>query len=367
MITNTGKNILAKYLIGNAPAYASHIALGCGAIPLETSAELDDYSDKQVLDFEMFRVPISSRGYITEDNETKIVFTAEIPSLERYEITEIGLYSAGSNPLISGYDSRILYSFARQEAWTYNGNTLPIIDTPLDATNATNDLATTSLAFQTNATNRFFANINRQKRNEQCRYLNNMVMIRGDFSPTGTTSTNFISLPTGSLNLERNASSDIMKVAFSLVNVSGTTPAAKPDEVNVTLQFLTTTGETATFLGQVKDSSVGGDYDFNDTRYFIVSKSLGQITKSTGFLWSQVSTLKIFVSVVDGAVATDDYFVALDAVRIDNISSENPIYGLTGYSVIVNQGTDGTNTYPTPVIKFPNSSSYVEFRLGIDI
>ena len=33
MITNTGKDIIAKYLMGNAPAYASYMALGCGPKP----------------------------------------------------------------------------------------------------------------------------------------------------------------------------------------------------------------------------------------------------------------------------------------------------------------------------------------------
>ena len=33
MITNNGKEIIAKYLMGTAPAYASYIALGCGPKP----------------------------------------------------------------------------------------------------------------------------------------------------------------------------------------------------------------------------------------------------------------------------------------------------------------------------------------------
>ena len=33
MITNTGKEIIAKYLMGTAPAYASYIAVGCGTKP----------------------------------------------------------------------------------------------------------------------------------------------------------------------------------------------------------------------------------------------------------------------------------------------------------------------------------------------
>ena len=64
MITNTGKSIIAKYLLGQAPAYASYIAIGCGATPLDTADAIGDYSTKINLDFEMFRVPISSRGFV---------------------------------------------------------------------------------------------------------------------------------------------------------------------------------------------------------------------------------------------------------------------------------------------------------------
>lgn len=92
MITNTGKDILAKYLIGQAPAYASYIAVGCGATPIVTDGPLGDYSGKKELDFEMFRVPIISRGYVNEDGISKIVFTGELPTEERYEITEVGVF-----------------------------------------------------------------------------------------------------------------------------------------------------------------------------------------------------------------------------------------------------------------------------------
>ena len=40
MITNTGKNIIAKYLIGDTPAYASFMALGCGPRPRNTVSTL---------------------------------------------------------------------------------------------------------------------------------------------------------------------------------------------------------------------------------------------------------------------------------------------------------------------------------------
>ena len=51
MITNTGKTIIAKYLLGQAPAYASYLAIGCGATPLDSADPMGDYSLKKNLDF----------------------------------------------------------------------------------------------------------------------------------------------------------------------------------------------------------------------------------------------------------------------------------------------------------------------------
>ena len=52
MITQKGKSIIAKYLIGQAPAYASYIAVGCGPQPFEPGESLGEYSDKENLDFD---------------------------------------------------------------------------------------------------------------------------------------------------------------------------------------------------------------------------------------------------------------------------------------------------------------------------
>ena len=89
MITNIGKNLLAKYLVGQTPSYASHIAVGCGAKPVVSdhtfsSGELLSIKNKESLDFEMFRVPIISRGFVNEDGLSKVVLTAEMPTEEIY-------------------------------------------------------------------------------------------------------------------------------------------------------------------------------------------------------------------------------------------------------------------------------------------
>jgi hypothetical protein len=134
MITNTGKNILAKYLVGQTPAYASHIAVGCGPKPLDQDGTLPDFSNKKSLDFEMFRVPIISRGFVDELGVSKVVLTAELPTQERYEITEVGIFSAASNPAAGAFDSKNIYSFTDLESWKYSsqGTEIPVIYSPLD-------------------------------------------------------------------------------------------------------------------------------------------------------------------------------------------------------------------------------------------
>ena len=59
-------------------------------------------------------------------------------------------------------------------------------------------------------------------------------------------------------------------------------------------------------------------------------------------------------------IPSSDYYVALDAMRLENIATVNPLYGLTGYSVI-------KNTDATTVIKSPNTSNYIEFRFAIGL
>ena len=136
MITNTGKSIIGKYMLGQAPAYASFIAVGCGPTPLDTPDTPGDFSTKEALDFEMFRVPISSRGFVNEGGLNKIVLTAELPTEERYEITEIGLYSAGSNPSAGAYDSKTVFAFTTAENWQHHtasaATAIPSYSSPLD-------------------------------------------------------------------------------------------------------------------------------------------------------------------------------------------------------------------------------------------
>jgi len=371
MITNIGKGILAKYLIGQAPSYASYIAIGCGAKPLATNQSFGNYSAKESLDFEMFRVPVTSRGYVTEGGISKIVLTAELPTDERYEISEVGVYSAGANPSAGAYDSRSLFAFTVNENWEYHDQTsataLPVVYTPLDGSNNDNVVNQTYAAFQTNSDNRLFTSPNRVSRHERARFYNNIVMLRGDsanLSVSGEHLTigadsNHIHLLGTSLDFNQNAPTDQIKLAFSIINKDPDSSIV-PDEVRILLEFAETDtagiGESARFEVIMK----AADHNFSTNRYHVVTKQLQQLYKTAGFTWNNVSIVKIYSTVIKNQSPSNNFYVGLDAVRFENISTTNPIYGLTGYTVL-------KNTNAETIVKAANTSNYIENRFAMDV
>ena len=373
MITNTGKSILGKYLLGQAPAYASFIAIGCGAKPLDTTDTLGDYSNKKNLDFEMLRVPISSRGFVSEGGLDKIVFTAELPAEERYEITEVGIFSAKSNPSAGAYDSKTVFSFTSTENWNYHtsasATAITPITTALDASND-NIISTSLKVFQTNADNSIFYKTSRAARYERCRFLNNVILMRGD-DATLTLSgghfvigagSNHIHYTRPSANFSQNSPTDELRLAFSVINKDGDSALA-PDTVRVLVDFASTdagTGEYARFEAEIVNGTGTGEYDLDENRYVVISKQLQELYTSANFTWNAVTVAKIYVSAIYGGAVSNNYYVALDSMRLENIATVNPLYGLTGYSVIQNPDSES-------IIKAPNTSNYVEFRFSIGV
>ena len=384
MITNKGKSIIGKYMLGQAPAYASYLAVGCGPTPLQTEDVADNFATKENLDFEMFRVPISSRGFVNENGIDKIVLTAELPTEERYEITEVGLYSAGSNPSAGAQDSKTVFAFTQGENWEYHTASssiaIPVISVPLDANDddIINATGTVNGVFQTNADNSIFYNTDRVDRYERPRFLNNTILMQGDDSDLSiggggsggvdhfvVDSGNHIHLTSPNVDFSQNSPLDELRFAFSLVNRDGTS-AANPDTVRILIDFAATDSNSPTTYARFEiniEDGVDG-YDFATNRYFVVSKQLQELYKSQNFTWNAVTVVKIYVSIFDslsgGYFPTSDYYIALDALRLENIATVNPLYGLTGYSVIKNDNA-------TAIIKSPNTNNYVEFRFSIGV
>jgi len=382
MITNTGQAIIGKYLLGQAPAYASYIAVGCGAQPLATADPYGDYSTKENLDFEMFRVPISSRGFVNDGGTEKLVLTAELPTEERYEITEIGLYSAGSNPSAGAYDSKTVFAFTQGENWQYHDQTsatsIPTITEPLDDPNDDNIIATTDPVFQTNADNSIFFKSPRAERYERCRFLNNMIMVVGDDADltidpsTGSSGghfyiepgSNHIHLTGADVDFSRNAPTDELRLAFSLISKDGDS-ASVPDTVRILVEFASTDAENAGEFARLEieldnGSGTGGTYDFSTNRYFVITEQLQNLYVTNGFTWDAVTVVKIYTSIQVSDAPSGDYYIAYDALRLENVSTINPLYGLTGYSVVKNADAE-------TIIKNPNTSNYIEFRFTVGV
>lgn len=376
MITNTGKNILAKYLIGQAPSYASYIAVGCGPKPEPlTSGTTPDYSAKESLDFEMFRVPIVSRGYVTTDsNETELVLTAELPTEERYEITELGVYSAGANPSAGANDSRILYSFTTNENWELHDQDVSeailteygALDTDGDNV-IRDDVGNDGIIFITNADNTLFNTATRIGRDERCRFLNSMILLRGDFSPISKVGdvlvpdadARHIHLTGTQILLDKNSPNDELRVGLSVINKDGGA-TAQPHTVRLVVEFASDdlAGNQGEFARIQKEFVAS---DFSESRYKVLSVQLEDLVKSAEFSWGAMAIVKIYASVLDSNGDPDtDYFVAVDAIRFENLNTKNSLYGLTGYTVLKTE-----NSYP--VVKEANTANLVEFRFAMDV
>ena len=383
MITNKGKSIIGKYMLGQAPAYASYLAVGCGPQPLQTEDVADDFATKTNLDFEMFRVPISSRGFINENGIDKIVLTAELPTEERYEITEVGLYSAGSNPSAGANDSKTVFSFAQGETWIHHtasaATEIPTISVPLDDPEDDNVIATDGV-FQTNADNSIFYKAGRIEKYERARFLNNTILIQGDDSDLSLDGggsggvdhivvepgSNHIHLTAPNVDFSKNSPTDELRFAFSLVSKDGDSGAV-PETIRILIDFAGTDIADPDVYARFEvdiEHDVDG-YDFETNRYFVVKKQLQELYTTQNFTWESVTVVKIYACILDstgtgGPFPSPDYYIALDALRLENIATTNPLYGLTGYSVIKNDNS-------TTIIKSPNTSNYIEFRFSIGV
>lgn len=374
MITNVGKGILGKYLIGHTESYASYIAVGCGPAPKpaghDFTTDTATFAAKTSLDFEMLRVPIESRGYVLENGVEKVVLTASLPTEERYEITEVGIFSAGSNSLAGIYDSKTLLTFSGSENWKLSGtdtiytatqNIAPISDT----INVTNN-SVPQYIFQANADNAGFSTA-RVNRYERPRFLNNSIFIAGDQAEiTGTVGSFSVTAPTGyikldgvSLDLDGNSPTDELRLAFSVLNKSGSTA---PKSVRILVKFIS---DDQTQSANMEIECTDQDFSFAN-RYFVVSKKLNELSqKTSGFLWSKVKVVEIYATVLNASSQpTEDYYVALDALRLENTLGNNPLYGLTGYTVIQDSSSAQD---PLPIIKKPNTTNFVEFRFAMDV
>lgn len=474
MITNDGKELISKYLLGQVPAYATHLSIGCGATPLDANDSLpNNIYAKQIMDFEMTRVPISSKGFVDDSeiyiitykkvlsnvvtlttstyhnivagetviisgvdpeldgqyrvtsiildgssnpvgftyskittltinpavelspvgsaivSRTKLSLTAELPTENRYEISEVGIWSAGNNTLATPYDSRVIFNFS--QSWQLHGTSIsnPPLNTNLgfNGTITTVDIQDSNVVFYADTNDPLFQTNLRKERKEGPRHLNRTLLARGDLSTISytnidddwTASGEHIHLNDISFNITGNSTEDLLKLAFCLVDKTAT-ELATVKNVKILMEFYTNEIETTTGFAKAQIYVPGSYFDGTSrspkNRYYVASWQLSQAiddsnpTAASGspyikfytspnFSSSQIRICRIFVSVTkQDDSASQDHYICFDGFRIEN-TIENPTYKMVGYSIIRNDGS--------PIIKSANTNNYIDFRFSLGV
>jgi len=380
MITTNGKNIVAKYLLNQAPEFASHIAIGVGGKAYPTSSSATFSASVQSLEFEVARVPVLSKGLLKENGQEKIVFKAELPIEQRYQITEMGLYPAEKNTVAGNFDSRIVSTFSNSEPWAYSNNlndsgtVLYIGAVPFVQEVNVGDIDIHNIDWDSfvfiNSNSPIFEYSDRINRKEQPRYLNRSLSVSGSTSvvnsvmpassasiDTSSSSSYYIENNSINLNLGQNLPSDQIKLAFSVISLARDEVAA-PDNIKIRLELLNNSGANPpkAYVDIALQES-----DITSTRYQVVTKSISDFTTTENFSWSSVNGIRIYTCIHDNSnVETGEYFIFYDGIRFENVSSYNPLYSLVAAEYIKTLDEN-------PILKKENSTSYVEYRFGVGV
>lgn len=373
MITVNGKQIIAKYLLGQAPAFATHIAAGCGPRPLETGDPSNISETVQSLDFEVFRVPIIAKGFVKEGGVEKIVFKAEMPTSQRYLVSEVGLYPAAANSVAGKYDSKLIVTFSPTEQWSYveaTGASAVQLqpDGPINGSGSVANITTTTKVQYINSDSDIFSNTARKTRQEPPRLLSKALMVSGSSSyitKTGndlilSSSASYLQNTSLNFDLSRNNPTDQIKIAFSLASREFN-ENSNPDNVRIVIQFINNVANSPKATLDIDLSSSDFLYDGNPNRYHVVTKTISDLKNiDANFSLANINLIKIYTSVLVSGVPTNDYYIIYDGIRIENISTLNPLYSLVGYNLISTQ-----NAFP--IAKLENTNNYIEYRFGLGV
>lgn len=448
MITSKGNQIIAKYMLGQAPEYAAYLAVGVGAQPLFIGDAQSTDTAKKSLDFEAFRVPVLSRGIVNDtinidatyfdvyggsfgnintavnhglmageqftmsftdpsmaeyngltftamgvsdgyisfshldysitdvtwnaadpDLGTvvyvrdRLVFKAQLPPDQRYEMTEVAIFPAANNQLALGYDSRSIAGFLTTEGWNYyDGSSAEISFTTTSLADDLGDVSASAIdrALFVNSNNQLFSYTERFERYETPRYLNRCLLVSGDLSywdpgTMVTVPTSYVTTSDIPINLSKNSPNDNIKLAVSVISpsLSGTLP----DETRIRLEFGDTVGGGIAYINYIIYS---GDISFS--RYQVITRALTDFVIEGNFSWARVNKVSVYAQTVDTGNNWDGSYVVLDGIRLDNENTLNPLYGMVAHSVLKNQYYDGQ-----PIEKVENSQGYMEYRMGVSV
>ncbi len=468
MITNKGNQIVTKYLLGQSPEYAAYVSLGVGAMPLDTADTDQSSPTKESMDFEAFRVPVISRGLVSDNividieswaqsaglttvqisgphgmklgdsatlsfnlsgsanairkgtyvveyttsntvsysqtfssasatpaswsysasasdtatisyDRERIVFKAQLPSDQRYQMTEIALYPAANNSLALNYDSKILAGFLTTEGWSYHNVSASLVESDNAISLLTDSIADTfgnvssatfldpitgsaAHALFVNSNNEAFTFYERKNRYENTRLYNRCLVVPGNMTNFSNDQMSFsgqqkyIFTTSLKLNASKNSPDDYIKFALSVFSME-IDAIAPPAKTRLRFDFLDSiSGEVATATELLSSG------DLAASRYIVISKQIKDFNIGTNFSWARVDGLNIYAQTLNSSSTYDGSYIAFDGIRIDNENTDNPLYAMVAYSRL-------KNSYDAaqPIEKTENSQGYIEYRFGVNI
>jgi hypothetical protein len=435
-----------------------------------------NYANKKTLDYEMFRVPIVSRAFNSQTGETQVILTGELPTQDRYLMTEAAIFSSGTNPIASLSDSRSLYSFSEGEGWEKHNVTATAITT-FTATsianvngviNTGNGNIANLTAFALESTDAMFDSDGHKYTNSKPRLLSNFIVVRGDLSEINTASTTWTAVDQPHIHIQNqrfgfgvNSSTDQLKLAFSVINrnpILTANAAVAPDNAYVMIEFsdsenqtdgiLSTTGTVGTvsgtgpytanitgmsstngfYVGQLITATAGtGSFgagvmtvtsiasntsinisstatftagtitnilgtaggvsnnqyarmqvalsstnfaNVNGSRYFVSTKTLGELATSAGFSWESVKLVKVYVE-VDAPASLDNTVTYKEAtgggstktVRL-GLGTQPHKFEIGDFVTVTGVDSTFNGTYVIDDEKHNNASNnYIEYKI----
>jgi hypothetical protein len=337
----------------------------------------------------------------TENGIDMLVLGAEAPTQDRLSITEIGIYSAGTNNLVTGSQSGVLHTFANYENWELHNTTSTAV-TNFSGVLSSDSGATIVLSSATPATffgadRAIFENADRTLHQERPRMYDSTLVLNGKLSYIeNVDNLSTMAVATGSGNIgsgiqdsrhihllgqtyafDQNSSSDEIRVAFSILykkvlpQISPAIPNSDASYIGIIIEFSSETETVTPKYARLKINKTSTD--LANSRYFVESVPLSDLEVSADFAWSAVDTIKIFFSAFTGtspyvvADLSEEYSLALDAISFENVYDEeqNSSYGLVAYSTLgTTKAIAGTN-YVVPIEKSLNNSSLIEYKFPI--
>lgn len=384
MITNDGKQLIGKFLLSQAPDFATHIAAGIGKtalLPDQTldASEISEIQQRKTMDFEAFRVPISAKGFIKEDGVEKIVFKAEMPTEQRYQITEVAFFPAAENSVAGSFDSKTLATFVPTESWVVyseqSSSTINLVTS--NVSNNDGDILVNDKAFFLNSNESLFNEQDRKQRQEPPRFYNKTLMLSGDLNYIDgdfniQPNSFYVQNSTLAFNLNQNLPPDEIKFAISVVSKEKANNSS-PEKIRIVFDF-------------VNDNPVSGfaspraratiELDSNDflieedlgngrpagiDRYKIITKKLSQFSLDDRFSWANINLMRIFASAIEEQTVPVTNKEVTGGMAILNVSDDSNLFvdmsvDITG----MGYPFDGTQTLVSASggqIKFNTSAS----------